>query len=120
MGTANSEYWFRNIRTLDRTPNKHVLVWFRIAVPAPDMEYAMRGTKIVWSEIFEENGYELQLWEFNCSASQMRSLQDVSYNGEGKLMSQHMNRNPPFVYATPDSIGEAALRAACRNRRTRT
>lgn len=121
VGKTDSEYWFRNIRTSHRTPRKHVLTWFRIVVPAADIDYAMRGSnKIVWSELMEENGYELQLWAFNCSTNQMRSLQDVSYNGEGKVISQHISRNPPWLYATPDSIGETALRAACRNRRANT
>lgn len=83
-------------------------------MPAPDFEYATQeAVKIVWSELLEENGYKLQLWEFNCVTGQMRSLQDVSYNEEGKVISQHLGRDSTWSYPVPDSIGEAALRGTC-------
>ncbi len=114
VGKTNSEYWFRNIRTIHLTPKGTVITWFRIVVPAPDIEYALRSNKNVrWSPLLEETGYSLQLWEFNCSTQEMRPLQDVSYDGDGKVISQHSHRNSVWSYAIPDSIGEATLRAAC-------
>lgn len=83
-------------------------------MPASDIEYAMQdSSKITWSKSLEENGYSLQLWEFKCSTGQLRPLQDVSYNEEGKVVSQHLSKNSAWSYAIPDSIGEATLRAAC-------
>src|SRR5882762_6671015 len=103
VGKTDSEYWFRNIRTIHHTPKGSILTWFRIAVPAPDMEYAFRSNnKVVWSPLLEEIGHRLQLWEFNCSTSEMRSLQDVSYDGDGKVISQHSHRNSVWSYAIPD------------------
>jgi hypothetical protein len=119
VGKADSEHWFRNVRAIHRTPKGHVVTWFRIVVPAPDIKYAMQGaSKFVWSELLEENGYRLQLWEFNCSTNQMRPLQDVSYNGEGKVTSQHLSGDSHWSYAVPDSIGEATLHGACRRVKT--
>jgi hypothetical protein len=115
VGKTNSEYWFRNIRTIHRTPKGTILTWFRITVPAPDMEYAFRSNnKVVWSPLFEEMGHSLQLWEFNCSTTEMRALQDISYDGEGKVISQHSHRNSTWSYAIPDSIGESTLAAMCK------
>jgi len=79
VGKTNSEYWFRNVKTIHRTPNGTVITWFRILVPAPDMDYALKSNKkIDWFPQLEETGYSLQLWEFNCSANKMRPLQDVT------------------------------------------
>src|SRR5258705_12756129 len=114
VGKTNSEYWFRNVRTVHRGPKGSLLAWLRLAVPAPDMDYAFRSNKnITWSSLLEENGYSLQLWEFDCSTDKMRTVQDVSYDGDGKVVSQHLYRNPSWSHAIPDSIGEAALRATC-------
>jgi hypothetical protein len=79
------------------------------------MEYAFRSNnKVVWSPLFEEMGHSLQLWEFNCSTSEMRPLQDISYDGDGKVVSQQSHRNSVWSYPIPDSKGEDTLTAACK------
>lgn len=118
VGKAGSDYWFRNSKPMHRTPEGHVLAWFRIMTLAPDMEYASGDSaKMVWSETLEENGYSVQLWEFKCQTGQARPVQDISYDAEGKITSQHERHTSVWSYPIPDSIGESTFRVACRARK---
>lgn len=87
VGKTGSEYWCRSSRTGHRTSNGFFVMWFRIAAPAPDMEYAFRtSSRMHWSEALEENGHSLQLWEFNCPSGQMRACKTSRMTEKGRSL----------------------------------
>jgi hypothetical protein len=65
------------------------------------------------TEGYDDFDSEVLLYEINCSAGRMRSLQTIDYTETGTILGSTRTPKSNWLNVAPDSIGEKILNAVC-------
>lgn len=58
--------------------------------------------------------YALDQWEFDCNDQRMKNLRVISYDRDGRVISDYASPYPSWSEVVPDSVGETILLEVCR------
>lgn len=86
------------------------LAWIKIV--SDNIEYYLNKTTEKKSYV---DGYQLQLWKFDCRAKKLGVVQQTIYSKDGKVLSTYEVEDymVNMTYVIPDSLGEGMIRFFC-------